>query len=503
MEEEPLLLPPGSIIREPAGGTYVVEALLGKGGFGAVYLVREQHGQRQQFALKEEITPNRYHRASFSVEADILRRLQHPALPRVYRVFEDRQHQRGYMLMEYIAGQNLDILWREQPEQHFSLPQVLELLAPIVDALIFLHQQDPPIVHRDIKPANIIVPTSHTAAMLVDFGVAKEYVDERTTNAVRPASPGYAAPEQYSGGTTPRSDIYSLGATCYVLLTGQVPPHALRRAISKDGDLLQPAHKLVPAIPEGVAHSIERAMAIHSEDRFETVAQFWKELSSQSSAHPEELAHQNSLVVPPPPPEHRSQNSEPRPMPKAPPVLQGRTRSIMAVLVLLLLVAVVGWASVLNLRSRSLSSPGVVQRVTPTLRASSGMCEAPSAATSLSTPALGSSVYPSLAPTYAGTIYDNLTTQRTALCLTNIQQQEGKIRGTLQGLGLVGTFQGAVTTDGKLSFTMPLYSGMEMLVCMGTIKVAGDITGIFQVYDQQGNFTGESGIWNASVYKSS
>ena len=79
----------------------------------------------------------------------------------------------------------------------------------------------------------------------------------------------------------------------------------------------------------------------------------------------------------------------------------------------------------------------------------------------------------------------------------------GKIRGTLQGLGLVGTFQGAVTTDGKLSFTMPLYSGTEMLVCMGTIKVAGDITGFFQVYDQQGDFTGESGIWNASVYTSS
>ena len=97
-----------------------------------------------------------------------------------------------------------------------------------------------------------------------------------------------AAPEQYSGGTTPRSDIYSLGATCYVLLTGQVPPHALRRAISKDGDLLQPAHELVPAIPEEVAYSIERAMAIHSEDRFETVAQFWKELSSQSSEHPGE-----------------------------------------------------------------------------------------------------------------------------------------------------------------------------------------------------------------------
>src|SRR5215469_15685050 len=151
MEEEPFLLPVGSIIREPVGGTYVVEALLGKGGFGAVYLVREQHGKQRVFALKEETTPNRYRRASFSAEADILRRLQHPALPQVYRVFEDGQQQRGYMLMEYIEGQNLDVLWREQPGRHFSLPRVLELLEPIVDALMYLHRQTPPIVHRDIK----------------------------------------------------------------------------------------------------------------------------------------------------------------------------------------------------------------------------------------------------------------------------------------------------------------------------------------------------------------
>ncbi|HEY7414124.1 MAG TPA: hypothetical protein VH593_02950 [Ktedonobacteraceae bacterium] len=135
------------------------------------------------------------------------------------------------------------------------------------------------------------------------------------------------------------------------------------------------------------------------------------------------------------------------------------------------------------------------------MAASSRVCGEQAKATSVSTPVQNASVYPSLASTYAGTIYDNLTTQHTALCLMHIQQQEGKFRGTLQGLGLVGTFQGTVNTDGILSFTMLLYSGSEKLVCTGTIKVAGDITGTFEVLDRQGNFTGESGIWNASVYR--
>ena len=497
MEEDSVFLPPGSIIREPVGGTYVVEALLGQGGFGAVYLVREQHGKQDVFALKAERTPTRFHRASLSVEADILRRLQHPALPYVYRVFEDGQQQRSYMLMEYIAGKNLDALRREQPEERFPLLRVLDILGPVVDALIYLHHQDPPVIHRDIKPANIIVPAHRAAAVLVDFGLAKEYVEERTTNAVRRATPGYAAPEQYSGGTTARADLYSLGATCYVLLTGQVPPHALRRAISKEADLLQPANELVPEVPERVARSMARAMAIHSEDRFETVEQFWQELRNRSTEQPPALAHQNSLDSLPPSPAPRSRNMPLRPvrLPAVP-----VRKSILLVVGLILLFVLVGGASALMFNARNLGASGGAQHVVTSPADSTRVCGAPSAAPSVSPSSPGSSAYPNLASTYAGTIYDNLTTQRTALCLMNIQQQEGKFQGTLQGLGLVGSFQGTVTADEKLSFIMPLYSGTEMLVCSGTIKVAGDITGTFQVFNQQGNPTGESGAWNASAY---
>ena len=218
-------LPLGTVLQ----GRYVVENLLGKGGFGAVYLVRDQKVRGNRFALKEVIDQGEQDRKPFIQEGDLLKRLDHPALPRVYRVFEDSEHGRAYILMDYVEGSNLEILRKQQPGERFSLPQVLAIMAPIVDAVTYLHHQQPPIIHRDIKPANIIVPVEGGEAMLVDFGVAKEYDPASTTTAIRRATPGYAALEQYSSGTNTRTDIYGLGATFYTLLTGTVPIDALYR----------------------------------------------------------------------------------------------------------------------------------------------------------------------------------------------------------------------------------------------------------------------------------
>jgi serine/threonine protein kinase len=148
----------------------------------------------------------------------------------VYRVFEHDKLRRIYLLMDYVKGRNLETLRKEQPEQRFALPLVLALLATIVDALIYLHCQDPPIVHRDIKPANIIVPVGADEAVLVDFGSAKEYVADSTTTAIRLGSPGYAALEQYGSGTTSRTVIYCLGSTLYTLLTCIFSLDAITRA---------------------------------------------------------------------------------------------------------------------------------------------------------------------------------------------------------------------------------------------------------------------------------
>ncbi|HLG61385.1 MAG TPA: protein kinase [Ktedonosporobacter sp.] len=277
MQDERADFPPGKIIR----ARYIVEELLGKGGFGAVYRVRERRMSSNIFALKEVIDPNRQQRERFTFEGEILQRLDHPALPRVYQLFEDRKHHRLYMLMDYIEGVDLEQLRQQQPGKRFTLAEAMRIMAPIADALIYLHAQQPPVMHRDIKPANIIVSPLDDRAVLVDFGIAKEYDQEATTTAVRHCSPGYGAPEQYALGTNPRTDIYGLAATFYKLLTGQVPVDAfyrLTRLGSGANDPLEPVNMLIPTIPSSVADVLRRAMAINSNDRFASIEEFWQAL---------------------------------------------------------------------------------------------------------------------------------------------------------------------------------------------------------------------------------
>src|SRR5260221_11621807 len=279
--QERMTLPVGATIPHPGGGRYVIEGLLGTGGFGAVYLVRDRRIKQRLFALKESIDPNKRDRERFIVEAEVLKRLTHVALPHVYQVFENEKLKRVYMLMDYIQGRDLEALLKGQPERCFSLPLVMAIMTPIVDALIYLHGQQRPIVHRDIKPANIIVPAKGGEAVLVDFGIAKEYILDNTTTVIRHGSPGYAAPEQYGSGTNPRTDIYGLGATLYTLLTGTVPSDAITRVTgSKRIDPLTPTNLVAPDVPWTVSMVIERAMSISIEDRFTTVEEFWQELTN-------------------------------------------------------------------------------------------------------------------------------------------------------------------------------------------------------------------------------
>jgi eukaryotic-like serine/threonine-protein kinase len=285
LQEVQTTLPMGSILRE----RYVVEGLLGKGGFGAVYLVKDLRVQGNLFALKEAINPQRRDRERFVFEGDLLKHLDHRSLPRVYRIFEDDTSRRAYLLMDFIEGPNLEVLRRLQPGKHFTLQQVLQLLAPIVDAVNYLHHHDPPILHRDIKPSNIIVPVSGDDAVLVDFGIAKEFNPEATTTAFRTGSPGYAPPELYSTGTSIRSDIYELGATFYALLTGSVPADALHRMTltgSDQPDPLVPISKLDPGVPLVVADALHRALSINSNDRFSNLEAFWQAMCMQPGWRP-------------------------------------------------------------------------------------------------------------------------------------------------------------------------------------------------------------------------
>jgi serine/threonine protein kinase len=262
---------------------YVIEDLLGKGGFGAVYRVRDQRVRGNQFALKEVIDPGVEEQKRFVFEGEMLKRLDHPGLPRVYRIFtgDNNESNRLYLLMDYIDGPNLEQLRQRHPQKRLSLAETMAIMAPIVTAVHYLHEQQPPIIHRDIKPANIIVPDERERSVLVDFGIAKEYEQDGTTTAIRRCSPGYGAPEQYARGTNVQTDVYGLGATFYALLTGTVPTDALYRMTqmgSRRGDPLEPVNELAPDVPEYVATAIHCAMAINVADRFPSVDAFWDAL---------------------------------------------------------------------------------------------------------------------------------------------------------------------------------------------------------------------------------
>lgn len=186
--------------------------------------------------------------------------------------------------MDYIEGRNLDDLRQAEAHKRFDLPLVLTMMAPIVEALSYLHHQEPPVIHRDIKPANVILPVDADGTMLVDFGSAKEYVSESNATVRSRYSPGYAAPEQYGSGTNTRTDIYGLAATIYTLLTGVVPTDATLRFVKAwgdRGDALKSADTLVSTIPESVAQALRVAMSIKSSDRYATVEEFWQALTAR------------------------------------------------------------------------------------------------------------------------------------------------------------------------------------------------------------------------------
>jgi hypothetical protein len=162
----------------------------------------------------------------FQGEAEILRRLDHPNLPRVYDFVEEDDA--WYLVMEYIDGCTLaDVLIHEGV---LDESRVLEWARQLCEVLGYLHGRRPPVIFRDLKPGNVMLEEGERIR-LIDFGIAKFYecgpgVGTHTT--VRGLlSPGFAAPEQYGGGTDARSDIYSLGATLYCVLTRELPPDAV------------------------------------------------------------------------------------------------------------------------------------------------------------------------------------------------------------------------------------------------------------------------------------
>jgi serine/threonine protein kinase len=237
---------------------------LGEGGFGAVYLAEDTRLGNIKVAVKECFDTAKEAQEQFTLEAELLANLKNEGLPRVTDHFtEPDGHQ--YLVMDFIEGDDLDE--RVRPGQPMAEREAARIMLQVCDSVAYLHTRRPqPIIHRDIKPGNIKI-TASGLAVLVDFGIAKLYHPaKRTVRAARAVTPGFSSPEQYVGKTDTRSDVYSLGATFYFLVTSEPPVEGIDR-VSK-GAQLTPPHQLNPALSPELEKIILQALAVDPNMRF-------------------------------------------------------------------------------------------------------------------------------------------------------------------------------------------------------------------------------------------
>jgi serine/threonine protein kinase len=293
------MLAPNTLLQD----RYLVMRLLGQGGMGAVYQATDRKFGNA-VALKETFYNDIQLRKAFSQEARLLNRLRHAALPVVtdYFAIGDRQ----FLVMQYIPGMDLEQLLAERRERGqgvFLATQVLRWADQLLDALEYLHSQKPPIIHRDIKPQNLKL-TPRGEVILLDFGLAKGISNQPAEGggqSIRGYTPNYASLEQIRGtGTDARSDIYSIGATLYHLLTGQMPQDAMTRIAAMlmgQSDPLPQINELNKEVPLSIAAVIEKAMSPHPDQRYQSAAMMRQALRNASRNAPDVSFHRTPTVL--------------------------------------------------------------------------------------------------------------------------------------------------------------------------------------------------------------
>ena len=273
------LLTPGATLHGN-NADYQILGVIGRGGMGAVYRA-QRTADNTMWALKEmralpdtpqnEVDENR---RLFTQEAELLRTLHHANLPVVAETFD--HDGRPVLVMEYVPGQTLEARIREANAPLLE-QQVLAYGIQIARVLEYLHTRTPPIIYRDLKPSNIIL-TPEGVLKLIDFGVARTHKRGKSKDTVAMGSAGYAPPEQYGKGQTDaRSDVYALGATLLHLLTN-MPPIPLQTPAP--GSI----RKINPSIDPKTEQVVIKAMALNQADRFQSMAEFERALTSRLDA---------------------------------------------------------------------------------------------------------------------------------------------------------------------------------------------------------------------------
>jgi serine/threonine-protein kinase len=202
-------------------GTLKVVRQLSFGGFSAIYLCLRN--DKELVVLKEAVIPSNSRKEMidkalelFEREAQLLGRLEHTNIVKVLDHFTENKRQ--YILLQYLNGQDLLQLVKQQGSQNESL--VFDWTQQLVSVLAYLHKQNPAVIHRDFTPDNIVVAEDGSVCV-IDFGAANELLGQATGTLV--GKQAYISPEQFRGKATAQSDLYALGCTIFFLLTGQDP----------------------------------------------------------------------------------------------------------------------------------------------------------------------------------------------------------------------------------------------------------------------------------------
>ena len=284
-------LTPGTRLRD----RYIIEHPLGQGGFGRTYLAADTGRFHEEVTLKE-LTPTQHDSYTlqkaeelFQREAAILHKLQHPQIPRFGEIFRDGK--RLFLVQDYIDGETYQSLLeaRIASGQYFSEDEIIQLLEQLLPVLSYLHSCG--VIHRDISPDNIICRASDGLPILIDLGGVTKITLEVATpvssssssaafsSGTRLGKIGYAPDEQLRLGiTAPHSDLYALGVTALVLMTGKPPQQLI------DLETMQWNWQQHLSLSPFLTSILNRMLASQPVDRFQSANELLHQLESNESA---------------------------------------------------------------------------------------------------------------------------------------------------------------------------------------------------------------------------
>ena len=260
-------LDPGSVLNS----RYEIVRRIGGGGMGAVYLAKDRNLGDAPRAVKEmveaHLDPAQHEKAigDFKRESLLLTALEHPSIPTIYDYFYDEPLGRFYLVMKFVSGGDLASRLRTAPGGRIDEKTVVDWGMQTADVLEYLHSRPKPIIYRDLKPANLMIDGNSGRVMVIDFGIAR-WVKQEEKGVTAVGTMGYAPPELFGGRVEPRSDVYSLGATLFHLLTGADPQD--NPLLIFDFQKNPRPRQIAPSLSSEMEQILMRSVEYKPEDRF-------------------------------------------------------------------------------------------------------------------------------------------------------------------------------------------------------------------------------------------